>query len=373
MPGRGRPAARADPRADRRGDRVVTRRPRSPGDARRRGRARRRARATPRPGARSRWGAQIRVYDGEVESLSDAGGRGLGRAGVPRRPLGLRLRHRPERRRRRRAWRPPRARPPLVADPDEHGGPPRRERHDPGRRAAARPRWRGWSTERKVDLALEIERAARAREGVTQVENAVYSDARGQRGARQLARLQRRLLGDAGLGVRLRLRRRGRRPDDRLRRRPRPRPRRRSTPTRSAPRRRTGRSRWSAPASPRAGAAPSCSTPSWPHRSSASSAACSPPTRCSAAARCSPGARARRWPTRALRVVDDATDPEGPSSAPFDGEGSREPAHAADRGRPPARPSSTTPAPRARTAARPPPTPAAAPTAARRRWAPPTC
>jgi PmbA protein len=36
-----------------------------------------------------------------------------------------------------------------------------------------------WDTERKVELALEIERAARAREGVTQVENAVYSDAEG--------------------------------------------------------------------------------------------------------------------------------------------------------------------------------------------------
>jgi PmbA protein len=37
----------------------------------------------------------------------------------------------------------------------------------------------GWSTERKVELALAVERAARAREGVTQVENAVYSDAEG--------------------------------------------------------------------------------------------------------------------------------------------------------------------------------------------------
>jgi PmbA protein len=36
-----------------------------------------------------------------------------------------------------------------------------------------------WSTERIVALALEVERAARAREGVTQVENAVYSDADG--------------------------------------------------------------------------------------------------------------------------------------------------------------------------------------------------
>jgi PmbA protein len=36
-----------------------------------------------------------------------------------------------------------------------------------------------WSTEQKVELALQVERAARAVEGVTQVENAVYSDAEG--------------------------------------------------------------------------------------------------------------------------------------------------------------------------------------------------
>ena len=33
-------------------------------------------------------------------------------------------------------------------------------------------------------------------------------------------------------------------------------------------------------------------------------------------------ARARRWPTPALRLADDGTDPDGPASAPFDGEGS---------------------------------------------------
>jgi PmbA protein len=38
---------------------------------------------------------------------------------------------------------------------------------------------RDWSTERKVELALAVERAARERRGVTQVENAVYSDAEG--------------------------------------------------------------------------------------------------------------------------------------------------------------------------------------------------
>jgi PmbA protein len=36
-----------------------------------------------------------------------------------------------------------------------------------------------WDTDRKVQLALEVDRAARARDGVTQVENTVYSDAEG--------------------------------------------------------------------------------------------------------------------------------------------------------------------------------------------------
>ena len=54
----------------------------------------------------------------------------------------------------------------------------------------ASPELADWSTERIVELALAVERAARAREGVTQVENAVYSDADGSRGARELARLR---------------------------------------------------------------------------------------------------------------------------------------------------------------------------------------
>jgi len=122
-------------------------------------------------------GREIRVYDGEVESLSDAGGRGLGvRAFVDGRSgyaygtdlsdagvgaLAAAAREAA-----------------LVADPDEHGGLPDQSGATPvgGLRSAEMA---GWSTGRKVDLALEIERAARAREGVTQVENAVYSDAEG--------------------------------------------------------------------------------------------------------------------------------------------------------------------------------------------------
>ena len=120
---------------------------------------------------------RIRVYDGEVESLSDAGGRGVGvRAFVDGRSgyaYGTDLsdagiaevagtaRAAAE-----------------VADPDEHDGLPDDFGATPidGLASASLG---DWSTERKVDLALEVERAARSRPGITQVENAVYSDAEG--------------------------------------------------------------------------------------------------------------------------------------------------------------------------------------------------
>jgi PmbA protein len=122
-------------------------------------------------------GRLIRVYDGEVESLSDAGGRGVGvRAFVDGRSgyaYGTDLsdggiaevagaaRAAAE-----------------AADPDEDGGLPD-EFGETQVEGLAAPGLRDWSTERKVELALAVERAARARPGVTQVENAVYSDADG--------------------------------------------------------------------------------------------------------------------------------------------------------------------------------------------------
>jgi PmbA protein len=120
---------------------------------------------------------RIRVYAGEVESLSDAGGRGVGvrafvdgrsgyaygtdlsEAGV--RELADAARAAAE-----------------VADPDEHGGLPDECGATPVEGLAS-PALGAWSTERKVELALAIERAARSRPGVTQVESAVYSDAEG--------------------------------------------------------------------------------------------------------------------------------------------------------------------------------------------------
>jgi PmbA protein len=122
-------------------------------------------------------GREIRVYDGAVESLSDAGGRGLGvRAFVDGRSgyaygtdlsdpgvgaIAAAAREAA-----------------LVADQDEHEGLPDENGTTPlgGLESEAMA---DWSTERKVELTLEIERVARAREGVTQVENAVYSDAEG--------------------------------------------------------------------------------------------------------------------------------------------------------------------------------------------------
>jgi PmbA protein len=119
----------------------------------------------------------IRVYEGEVESLSDAGGRGVGvrafvdgrsgyaygtdlsEAGIAEVAGAARAAA-------------------EAADPDEFGGLPDEFGSTPVEGLAA-PGLRDWSTERKVELALAVERAARARPGVTQVENAIYSDAEG--------------------------------------------------------------------------------------------------------------------------------------------------------------------------------------------------
>lgn len=121
---------------------------------------------------------QIRIYDGRVESLSDAGGRGIGiraflggRAGysygtdltpdglraVAERAHGLA----------------------AVADPDEHAGLPA---HNGATdvEGLESPAMGDWTTERKIELALAIDRAARSRRGVSQVENTVYSDGEGQ-------------------------------------------------------------------------------------------------------------------------------------------------------------------------------------------------
>lgn len=120
-------------------------------------------------------GREVHVYGGEVESLSDAGGRGVGVRALAGERSGY-------------AYGTDLSAPGVagaaraavaaaaVADPDEHGGLPDEPGTTPvaGLHSAELARW---PTERKVELALAVERAALARPGVGQVEAAVYADA----------------------------------------------------------------------------------------------------------------------------------------------------------------------------------------------------
>jgi PmbA protein len=120
---------------------------------------------------------QIRVYDGAVESLSDAGGRGIGvRAfadgrsgysyGTDLSGDGLA------------AIAGAAFESAQVADPEPEAGLP----DDNGTTAVdglEAAEMADWTTERKVDLALKIDAVARSRDGITQVENTVYQDAAG--------------------------------------------------------------------------------------------------------------------------------------------------------------------------------------------------
>jgi PmbA protein len=117
---------------------------------------------------------QVRVYDGKVESLSDAGGRGVGvRAFAGERSgyaYGTDLGDEGVAAIGRAAVEAA-----AVADDDEYAGLPE-ECGTAEVGGLESPELADWTTERKVELALAVERAARAREGVTQVENAVYAD-----------------------------------------------------------------------------------------------------------------------------------------------------------------------------------------------------
>jgi PmbA protein len=119
-------------------------------------------------------GTDIRVYDGAVESLAEAGGRGLGlrvfRARRPGYAYGTDLSAEGTAALARFAVEAA-----AVADPDEHAGLPEEvgAAAVEGLRSTELARY---SSERKVELALAIERAARSREGITQVEDTVYAD-----------------------------------------------------------------------------------------------------------------------------------------------------------------------------------------------------
>jgi len=120
---------------------------------------------------------RVRVYAGEVESLSDAGGRGIGvrafagtRAGYA---YGTDLSDEGVAETARVAREAA-----ELADEDEYEGLPE-ELGTSDVDGLASEGFADWPTERVVDFALAVDRAARAPEGVTQVENSVYSDGRG--------------------------------------------------------------------------------------------------------------------------------------------------------------------------------------------------
>jgi PmbA protein len=121
---------------------------------------------------------QIRVYEGGVESLTDAGGRGVGvRAFIDGRwghAYGTDLSERGVAEVARAAHGAA-----EIADKDEHAGLPDESGVTPVEGLSS-PAFGNWSTERKVELALAVERIARARPGVSQVEDTVYGDAEGR-------------------------------------------------------------------------------------------------------------------------------------------------------------------------------------------------
>ncbi|MET0615286.1 MAG: TldD/PmbA family protein [Thermoleophilaceae bacterium] len=120
---------------------------------------------------------RVRVYAGEVESLSDAGGRGIGvrafagtRAGYA---YGTDLSDEGVAETARAAREAA-----ELADEDQYEGLPE-ELGTSDVDGLASSGIADWPTERVVELALAVDRAARAPKGVTQVENSVYSDGRG--------------------------------------------------------------------------------------------------------------------------------------------------------------------------------------------------
>jgi PmbA protein len=121
---------------------------------------------------------QIRVYDGAVESLTDAGGRGVGvRAFIDGRwgyAYGTDLTDAGVA-----SVASDAAAAAAIADEDEHAGLPDECALTPVEGLSS-PRFGRWSTQGKVELALAIERAARARPGVSQVEETMYGDAEGR-------------------------------------------------------------------------------------------------------------------------------------------------------------------------------------------------
>ncbi len=121
----------------------------------------------------------VRVYDGAVESMTEAGGRGVGvRAFVGGRTgyaYGTDMSERGLAAVARTA-----ATAAGVTDADEHAGLPERCAASDVPLLTS-PELERWTTERKVDLALAVERAARERDPlISNVEDTIYSDGRGR-------------------------------------------------------------------------------------------------------------------------------------------------------------------------------------------------
>ena len=121
----------------------------------------------------------VRVYDGAVESLTEAGAKGAGvrvfRDGRSGYAYGSDLSEDGLRELARKA-----ADSATVTEPDEHAGIPRRADVAPIEGLSA-PGFHDWTMERRVELALAIERAARGRDKlITNVEDTVYSDGEGR-------------------------------------------------------------------------------------------------------------------------------------------------------------------------------------------------
>ena len=126
--------------------------------------------------AEEREGLEARVYDGAVESLTDAGGRWLGLRvfidarsgyayGTDLSEQGLS------------ALAEAAQDGAAAADADDHGGLPDTfgATDVDGLHS---PEIESWTTERKIELAVGADRAARGMKGVTQVEQTVYADSR---------------------------------------------------------------------------------------------------------------------------------------------------------------------------------------------------
>ena len=120
---------------------------------------------------------EIQIYDGAVESLTDATGNGIGirsfagdrwgyAYGTDLTDDGLR------------SLAEAAAAAAQVADPDEFAGLPE-ACGAASVEGLASPRLAEWDTARKIELALAVERAARSREGVSQVEDVAYADVSG--------------------------------------------------------------------------------------------------------------------------------------------------------------------------------------------------